>query len=537
MNILKKLFSLSFIITIIFVSVLPVSADVQDIYIVSTSDMHGNIFKNVEKGTIGYGNIYSIKNSVENSVVVDGGDFLGDTVNKKTTLNENIIYAMNESGYDYALFGENESKYTYEEILEISKNASFKILCSNVTYNDEKIFFEEQIKEVGGKKIGVFGVSEEITNTNGYKYEDPYSAASSAIKKLRSRGAKIIIALVYSKDGTLAEKIAESERDITIVTESGTHLERPQGTLIQNRTLITNTGAAGNAVNVTKMGFDNNKLVSFSTTNYNLKNIETIYPEMNELEEKMKNAQDNITAVTKNVMGKLEKALPLDDSIHYTSAPLGNFLCDVIKEKTEADVVILNSSNIIGGLDKEITQAQVNNLFEKNNNVTVRKITAKSLYNVMEIALNKISTDSKGNIEAEEAENARFMQVSGIKVKYNPLNETGKRIIEFYINGKKITWLNDKEEYLIASTQDVFEGTTEYLAALDVISNYGDVSDIISAYIKDEKNEVKISDETRLETTDAQKQYWWVIGLVFGGFCLVIIIFFIIARLLMYFAR
>ncbi len=532
----KKIFSVLMLFIMLTALITPAVAAENELHIVSTADMHGNIFKNIEKRTIGYGNIYSIKNSVDSSVVVDAGDFLGDTAQKKTVLNENIIYAMNESGYDYVMLGEAEAKYKYEELNEIMKNARFKILCSNALYNGEKVFYEEQIKEADGIKIGVFGVSEEIEGNN-YTYEDPIKAAKDSALKLRNRGAKVIVALVYSKTGELAEKIAQNVSDITTVVEGGTHEERKQGTLINNRTLVTNTGSKGNSVNVTKLKFTNSRLASFETTNYNLDNIEEIYPEMNELEEKMEMAQGDITAFTQNIIGKLDRDLLLESDIFYTTTPLGNFLCDVIKEKTKADVVILNSKNITGGLSKNVTQAQINNLFEKNNNVTLRRITGKSLYIVVEIAINKIVADEKGNIDKEKSQSDRFMQISGMTVKYNPSNEPGERIVNLYVGDKEIRWFNEKDEYMLASTQDVFEETNEYLAALDIEKNYGDVSDIISEYMEENKDNIKISEEIRAQTTDEQKSYLWVVGLIAGGFIVVLIVIFIIAKTMLYFAR
>ncbi len=533
---IKRIFSVLMLFIMFAAFVTPAVAAEKELYVVSTADMHGNIFKDVEKRTIGYGNIYSIKNSVDSSVVVDAGDFLGDTLQKKTTLNENIIYAMNESGYDYAMLGETEAKYTYEELNEIMKNAKFKILCSNAFYNGEKVFYEEQIKEANGIKIGVFGVSEEIEGNN-YTYEDPVKTAKDSARKLRNRGAKVVVALVYSKTGELAEKIAQNVSDITALVEGGTHEERKRGELINGRTLVTNTGAKGNSVNVTKLKFTNSILSSFETTNYNLNNIEEIYPEMNELEEKMKVAQDDITAFTQNIIGKLEKELVLGPDIFYTTTPLGNFLCDVIKEKTQADVVILNSKNITGGLSKEVTQAQINNLFEKNNNVTLRRITGKSLYRVVEIAINKIVADESGNIDKEKSQNDHFMQISGMTVKYNPANEAGKRIVKLYVGDKEISWFNENDEYMLASTQDVFEETNEYLAALDIEKNYGDVSDIISEYMQENKDSIKISDEIRARTTDAQRSYLWVIALIGFGFIAVLAVIFVVAKTMLYFAR
>ena len=162
---MKRLSAFIMMFFVVFLSDITAFAQTTDIFVTSTSDMHGHIFKEADKKTIGYGNVLSIKESVSDTLVIDGGDFLGDESRKKTDLNENVIYAMNKAGYEYALLGENEAKYSYEEIKDILKNADFEILGANITYNGKRVFKEEKIKEKNGIKIGIFGVSEEIEGT------------------------------------------------------------------------------------------------------------------------------------------------------------------------------------------------------------------------------------------------------------------------------------------------------------------------------------------------------------------------------------
>ena len=531
---MRRLSSLFMMFFIIFISTISVFAQTTDVYITSTSDMHGHIFKEAEKKTIGYGNVLSIKKLVPDSLIVDGGDFLGDVSQKKTDLNKNVIYAMNKAGYEYALLGENEAKYSYEEIKGIFGNADFEILGANITYEGKRVFKEEKIKEKNGIKIGIFGVSEKIEGTE-YEYEDPVSVAYKCVRSLRSQGAKAIVAVVYAKDNTLAQKIAKDCRDITLIIESGTHNERKNGNL-EGRTLITNTGANGSSVNVSKITYTNGNLSAFETTNYNLDNINSAYPGENELEIKMKDAQQTITDNAMKIIAVIDEPLLFDNNIYSSSTKLGNFICDIIKKKTNADVVLLNSSNFSGGLEKNITKDQINNIFSDNNKVTLRTISGKNLYKVMEIAVNKIVADEKGGIDAEKSISDRFLQVSGITVKYNPENETGKRIISLHVGDKKVTWVNEKDEYTIAATEDVFKETNQYLYELEVKERFSDATEIVEEYLKSEEKNVKLTDEKRVENTNEQKTYWWVIGLVLCGFVVVVIIVFIIARIIMFFA-
>ena len=528
---MKRLSAFIMIFFVVFLSGIAAFAQTTDIFVTSTSDMHGHIFKEADKKTIGYGNVLSIKESVSDTLVIDGGDFLGDESRKKTDLNENVIYAMNKAGYEYALLGENEAKYSYEEIKDILKNADFEILGANITYNGKRVFKEEKIKEKNGIKIGIFGVSEEIEGTE-YEYEDPQSVAYKCVRNLKEQGVKAIVAVVYAKDNTLASKIAKDCKDITLIIESGTHIARDNGSL-EGRTLITNTGANGNAVNVSKISYTDGALSSFETTNYNLDNIYSAYPGENELEAQMRNAQQNINDNAMKIIANIDENLAFDDSIYSSSTKLGNFICDIIREKTNADVVLLNSSNFSGGLKKEITKDQINNLFSNNNKVTLRTISGKNLYKVMEIAVNKIEADENGNVDVEKSVSDRFLQVSGITVKYNPKNETGKRIISLYVGDKKVTWANEKDEYTIAATEDVFKETNQYLYELEVKERFSDATEIVEEYLKSEKNTIKLTDEKRVDSTQDQKTYWWVIGIIIGGFILVVIIVFVIAKIIM----
>lgn len=531
---MKKMLTLFTLCFVLFTSALSVFAQNSELYIISTSDMHGNIFKDVSKKTIGYGNVLSVKKIVPEGLIADGGDFLGDISQKNTQLNENIIYAMNKAGYEYAMFGENEAKYSYDEFKEIVKDADFEILGANITYNKKRVFKEEKIKEKNGVKIGIFGVSEEISGTE-YEYEDPVSASYKCVRNLKDMGATVIVAIVYAHDDTLAQKIAKDSRDITLIVESGTHTEREKGNL-EGKTLITNTGANGNAVNVSKVIFQDGSLASFETTNYDLDNINSAYPGENELEITMKNAREKIIESETKTVGTISEPLEFSNEIYYSTTKLGNFISDVIKEKTKADIVILSSANFNGGLEKNVTKNQINNLFSDNNTVSVRTISGESLYKVMEIAVNKIEADEKGNINGEKSVSDKFLQVSGITVKYNPKNETGKKVISLYVGDKKVTWLNDGDEYTIAATEDVFKETNQYLAELEVKEKFSDATEIVEEYLKSEKESIKISDEKRVDTTTEQKSYWWVIGLVAVGFFLVVAVVFVIAKIIVYFA-
>lgn len=531
---LKRLLSAVFVGVLCIFTLMPVAlAEPVEVSVIHTADMRGNIFKDVEKGTVGYGNVLSVATHLKTPLIIDGGNFLCDIVDKDTGLNSNIIYAMNKAGYKFATLGHNDLKYSKAELDEILMPADFKIISSNIMIGETPAFETEAIQTVNGVKTAIFAVTD-APSTEDYTIKDPLWTAKETATRLRNGGSKIIIAVVNTKSTELATKIIEENPSITVIIESGTErfLEQGQGL---GRTLIVNTGSRGNAVGVSAVSVDRGQLVSFSTANYSLENINTVYPENNDLEAEMKVAMDSYNAFNSDVISQLSADLPYSETdLKYKSVPLGNFVADFVKEITKADMAIIRSTDITGGLSRYVTAKEANNMFITDDDIEVRKIKGSGIFKIMEIALNKLTLNDSGVLDAESSQSERFLQIAGFTVKYNMNYESGKRIVELVTDsGKKITQYTNKE-YTVASLSEIFSSYSEYLTSAELVETQASVQEHFREYLKG-NDSVTVDENERIQMTDAKKSYMWIVWTVLICFAIAGIIAYVIALIVMWF--
>ena len=190
-----SLFSAVLVLAMLLATTLPTMAADQTINIVHTSDMSGTIFKNEETGTVGYGNILSVREKLGTPLVIDCGNFLGDPSQKETSLNQKVVYAMDKAGYHYATLGYNDLRYKKAEIDELLFSTEFEVLSSNIMVGDDYAFDTTKTKMINGTKVGILAVTD-AESIGEYVVLDPRTEATKAVKKLKSGGSQVIICIL-----------------------------------------------------------------------------------------------------------------------------------------------------------------------------------------------------------------------------------------------------------------------------------------------------------------------------------------------------
>ena len=530
---LKKMYSAcAAAIMIVFTAVPAVFSAPVDVNIVHTADMEGNILKNEDNGTIGYGNVLSVKEGIGEAVVADAGNFLCDTVQSSLGINSRIIYAMNKVGYDFVTLGNKELKYSKAELDSLFSVAEFDIISSNITVNGEYVFEQTVTDTINGVKTGIFAVTDG-SDTADFKLTDPEEEAQKCTKRLKAGGSKIIIALINTKDPEFSKKIARQNPDITVIIEGGTGNFASGGTP-EGRTLIVNTGFRGNAVGVSAVTVNGGQLQSFRTSNYTLKNINEVYPDTNDLEEEMKKAQTEIDSLNNEALGYLEEALSYNETdIRTKSTPLGNFAADALRKYAETDFAVVRGSEIRGGLSEKITGSQIFGLFSHNGDMEIRKITGSNFLKAMEMCVNKIQTDETGEINYENSVSDNFLQISGFRMEYNPEYETGKRIIRIVTDdGKEINWTNGSREYTVAGFADFFSSYNEYFSSAEKTEIDGTAVEAVKKYISDNEN-ITADKTERVKATTEKKNYMWIAWIVIGSFAIAGVLAYIVAKIVL----
>jgi len=533
---IKKITGLLSAVFVIFVflgTLLPTQAADHTINIVHTSDMKGTIFKNEETGTVGYGNVLSVREKLGDPLVIDCGNFLGDPSQKETNLNQKVVYAMGKAGYNYATLGYSDLRYKKAEIDELLFGTEFEVLSSNIMIGDEYAFDTIKTKMINGTKVGIFAVTD-CEDIGEYKIADPEAEATKAVKRLKSGGSQVIVCVINTNNKELSEKIATANPDIAIILEGGTNNYMPQGKPI-GRTLIVNPGVKANAIGVSAVTVDGGKLKSFQTSNYNLLNIKAVFPETNTLEQEMQNAQGEIDAFNNVVVAIISENLPfLEGELTSKTTPLGNFVADIIKNVARADIGLIKGSHITGGLSKEMTGFELNNLYKENDDIIVKDVTGASLYKCIEISINKLVADENGKTDYIASGSDNFLQIAGLKVKYNLKYPAGRRIVSLKTDSGKNIGQFSKTRFKVAGPASLMNSYSEYLTGAPEVSRRENMVQQTREYLT-KSNDIDADMENRCEETQKGKSYLWLVLLIAGCIILAILIAYIVAQLVMFF--
>lgn len=181
--------------------------------ILHSNDVHGALQ--------GYAYMSWLKNYYEGLgatvVLVDDGDFTSGNVYVSLSKGANAVTLMKEVGYDVVGLGNHELDFGLDQLLENVKDLN--VICADVFKDGKTIFAADAIVNVGGLKIGFFGLETPETQTKvnpgliqGVTFaaaegteKNLYEVAQAEVDKL-SKKADIVICLGHL--GVDAETLA-----------------------------------------------------------------------------------------------------------------------------------------------------------------------------------------------------------------------------------------------------------------------------------------------------------------------------------------
>jgi 5'-nucleotidase len=233
--------------------------------------------------------IKEIKKKRKNPLLtIDAGDFmmgtLYHTVSREYALE---LVLMKKMGYDYVTLGNHEFDLRPRGLAEIisagkKRGGIPQIISSNLIFSSEeksddtleKHFREGAIKPYemisrNGIKIGIFGLvgkhaAEVAPFASPVGFDDPVKTARQMVKILKDKGADIIICISHSglyknggtsEDETMAEEVPGI--DLIISGHSHTLLDKP---IVINGTIIAQAWEHGKRVGVLDISYDKGKV-------------------------------------------------------------------------------------------------------------------------------------------------------------------------------------------------------------------------------------------------------------------------------------
>lgn len=330
-----------------------VSAD-SKITILHTSDIHGH-FTN-QDSPIRLGGIARLKTKIDtlrkanaNNLLLDAGDWTEGTIFYTLNSGEANHKMMEAFGYDAIVLGNHEWLVGPKELYHGLATADFKIPVLSANINLDRVpadiplgkYMKPYIvKEVGGKKIGILGLStfEMIFDVffEPGEITEPVQVALKYVKILREV-EKCDAVIVLTHLGVESDKkIAESVPGIDLIVGGHTHIltKKP---VYANKVPIVHPGFWAQYLGEYELTISDNGKVEL--TSHKVHQIDNNIPENSYIQDLVVGFQKRIEALRGNIFNdkifESQVNLPLGESI--TEDVLGNWAVDAIRESAKTE--------------------------------------------------------------------------------------------------------------------------------------------------------------------------------------------------------
>ena len=426
------------------------------VVILHTNDTHGADLD--EEGTsFGMAGVAQLKKDFEAAgadvLLVSAGDSIMGKPLVSADQGKSAIEFMNAAGYDAMTVGNHELDFGIDNLKALAKDADFPILCADMTTeaDGKTVFDSNKIFEIGGVKVGVFGLATPETLTKADASKMPgitfpqtdklYAVAQAQVDELNKAGADLIVCLGHlgiddESIGNRSIDVCEHVDGIDLFIDGHSHsttadiIAKVGDTNVVNGAKIVSTGTALANVGVviydqetgtltdelvpaasyTKTDADVAKLVDDRNTA-----VDKVYGEKIATTEVDLNGSRSGGAATDPVT-KAEMTFPEGEGVRTTETNLGDFAADAILWQARqtlgeenVDAALTNGGGIREALAKgDISKKSLLAVFPFGNTVATIDVTGAQLLEALEAA----------TCTTPEAIGA-FPQVSGIEFTLN----------------------------------------------------------------------------------------------------------------------
>ncbi|WP_240794317.1 5'-nucleotidase C-terminal domain-containing protein [Bacillus sp. BHET2] len=442
--------------------------------IMHTNDTHAHVE--------GYPRLFTavkeVREEKDNTLLLDAGDVFSGTLYFRQYSGLADLWFMNELDYDAMTLGNHEFDKDSKTLANFIKEMNFPMVSSNVqvtgdgdleplkkkevgTPGEGGNIYPAIIKEVDGEKVGIFGLTtpetEFLSNPEeNVVFEDAAKKATETIDMLEKEGVNKIIALShlgYSHDLELAEAV--DGIDVIVGGHSHTVLEEPVVIGKEEPTLIVQAGEYLNLLGLLDVTFDAEGVIT--SHEGEVLDLQS-YEEDADALAKVNEFKAPLEEIQNEVVGKTKVALNGERAdVRTKETNLGNLIADAMVEKANQSIKthigLQNGGGIRASIDKgKITLGEVLTTMPFGNNLVTLDLTGQELMDALEHSVSGIETGE-----------GRFLQVSGIKYKYDINKPIGERVWSVEVKTDKgFKEINTEKKYTVATNAFTANGGDGY---------------------------------------------------------------------------
>lgn len=372
-------------------------------------------------------------------LLLDAGDFFQGTPEGDFTGGEAVIEIMNELGYDTLTLGNHDYDQGNENVKRLAEIAQFPFLSANII--DEKTgkrieyakpyivkAIRRSSKGVGGIRFGIFGITTPTSYCEGLKFAEVLPYAEECLKELEEK-ADIIIGLTHlgfnpeEKELITDYQLAEEAPGIDIII--GGHYEKeldPPVISPKYGTIICQTKGLGAHLGRLDLAIDRRSKKIIKHKGRIITLWREKYPPDGEIASLIERYASPIREEMDRIIGEAVEDIRHDPE-GYRESPLGNWQTDLMREFAGTEIALQNSFGIRGEIPKgKITKRDVYLVSPFGNTLVTMELSGEEIWQILEGSVGK----------------AGILQVSGLKVTYDPEKPEGERILAIEIGGKPL---------------------------------------------------------------------------------------------------
>jgi 2',3'-cyclic-nucleotide 2'-phosphodiesterase/3'-nucleotidase len=436
----------------------------KEIVILSINDFHGALApagKNVGAVKLVDALKAEKAKNPEGTIIVSAGDNYQGSAMSNLLYGEPVSAVFKEMGIELSAVGNHEFDWGIDRVTKWAEDGGFTFVCTNIydKSTNQPVDWAEPfaIIEKEGVKVGFIGLATPSTAYKAkkvyvvnYEFRDPVEVITEWVPKVKDAGADIIIALTHlgswqDKEGDITGEAADlcAVDGVDAVISAHTH-QRVSG-LVNGKPLVQAYKQGRSFAKLTFIFDENNKLISAEPFLDNLyERADTLKDDAGTLAVYEK-YEDELNPVLGKVLGKT--TVDLDHDRYTEPSLLGEWACEIMKDAAGVQIAMTNG----GGLRVPVPAGE---------------ITAGILYEVMPFdnylyTMKLSGADVKANIEhGIMNDDIGWVQISGVRVTYNPNAEAGNRITSMVLEDG--TPIEMDKFYTVVTNDFMFTGGDNY---------------------------------------------------------------------------
>lgn len=465
----------------------------KEIQILSINDFHGSLKesgKNIGIAKL-VGEVKNLKTQNPNTIFVSGGDLFQGSAESNLLYGKPVVDTLKEAGLFASAIGNHEYDWGANRIQEWAKEGGFEFLAANIydKASNAPVKYAKPyiIKEVDGVKVAFIGLSTPETsyktkpeNVSDVEFKNPKGILPKYIKEVRDNGANIVIALthlgVFNTDGKIVGEAADIASVEGLDGIIAAHSHQAIEGKVNNVPIVS---AYYNGRSIGKLTFkidkNTNKIAESDSK------CDPLYKRVSELkeDENTKAIFDKyykeVEPILSEKVGEAKVDIEHDRSKNDSASLMGEWVCEIMKESTKADIAIQNGGGLRISIPKgDITVGTMYELLPFDNTLFTMKLTGEQVIEAIENGI--------GN------ENIGFGQVAGVYVKYDITMPFGKRVIAVSLeNGEAL----DLNKYYTVVVNDFMadggDGYTVLKKGKELVDTGVPIRDAVIEYVRKEK--------------------------------------------------